>query len=48
MYHGLMNILELFLKKKQVQEIPCLHIDNPLPSKIVETDASEFGYGGIL
>jgi hypothetical protein len=34
--------------KKQVQEILCLYIVNPLAPKIVETDASELGYGGIL
>jgi len=49
LFHGLMNILELFNKlKKQVQEIPCLYIVNPLPLKIVETSDSELGYGGIL
>jgi len=34
--------------KKQVQEIPCLHIANPLAPKIVETYASKLGYKGIL
>ena len=34
--------------KKQVKEIPCLYLANPLAPKIVETDASELGYGGIL
>ena len=29
-------------------EIPCLHIADPLAFKIVETDASELGYRGIL
>jgi len=44
-----MNILLLFTRlKKKVQEIPCLHIVNPLAPKIVETYASELGYGGNL
>jgi hypothetical protein len=34
--------------KKQVQTIPLLHLANPLAPKIVETDASDLGYGGIL
>jgi len=34
--------------KKQVQTIPLLHLANPLAPKIVETDASDIGYGGIL
>jgi hypothetical protein len=34
--------------KKQVQEIPCLYIVNPLALKIVETGESELGYGDIL
>ena len=34
--------------KKQVLEIPCLHIADPDLEKIVETDASDIGYGGIL
>ena len=34
--------------KKQVLEIPCLHIADSLAFKIVETDASDLGYGGIL
>jgi hypothetical protein len=34
--------------KKQVKEIPCLYLANPLTSKIVEIDASDLGFGGIL
>ena len=34
--------------KKQVVSIPCLHLPDPLLPKIVETDASDIGYGGIL
>jgi len=34
--------------KKQVQKIPCLHIANPLAPKIVEINASELAYKGIL
>jgi hypothetical protein len=34
--------------KQQVQTIPLLHLANPLAPKIVETDASNLGYGGIL
>ena len=34
--------------KAQIQEILCLHLANPTTQKIVETDASELGYGGIL
>jgi len=34
--------------KKQVQTIPLLHLANPSAPKIVETDASDIGYGGIL
>ncbi|GAV70815.1 hypothetical protein CFOL_v3_14313, partial [Cephalotus follicularis] len=30
------------------KEIPCLHLASPLAFKIVETDASYVGYGGIL
>jgi hypothetical protein len=34
--------------KKQVQTIHLLHLANPLAPKIVKTDASDLGYGGIL
>jgi hypothetical protein len=34
--------------KKQVQTIPLLHLANPLAPKIVETNASNLGYGWIL
>ena len=34
--------------KTQVKELPCLSLPNPSAYKIVETDASDFGYGGIL
>ena len=36
------------LIKKFVQNIPCLFLTNPALPKIVETDASDLGYGGIL
>ena len=31
-----------------MKDIPCLNLANPLLPKIVETDASDLGYGGIL
>lgn len=31
--------------KKQVLEIPCLHIADPNLQKNIETDASDLGYG---
>ena len=34
--------------KDQVQSIPLLHLADPSAPKIVETDASDIGYGGIL
>jgi len=34
--------------KKQVQTILLLHLANPLAPKIVENDASDLGYDGIL
>ena len=34
--------------KKYVKTLPCLGILNPLAFKIVETDPSEIGFGGIL
>jgi hypothetical protein len=34
--------------KSQVPHLSCLHICNPVLYKIVETDASDLGYGGIL
>ena len=34
--------------KKLVKKLPCLGIPDPLAFLIVETDASELGYGGIL
>lgn len=34
--------------KKYVKTLPCLGIANPSAFKIVETDASEVGFGGIL
>ena len=34
--------------KRTVKEIPCLHLADPFAFKIVETDASNLGYGGIL
>ena len=34
--------------KTQVKDLPCLYLPNPQAFKIVETDASDLGYGGIL
>ena len=34
--------------KQKIKEIPCLSLPNPNAFKIVETDASDIGYGGIL
>ena len=31
-----------------MKSIPCLFLANPALPKIVETDASDLGYGGIL
>lgn len=36
------------LIKNTVKNIPCLSLANPALPKIVETDASDLGYGGIL
>ncbi|XLU30478.1 hypothetical protein S245_066544, partial [Arachis hypogaea] len=36
-----------FLKTK-VRNLPCLYLPVPHAFKIVETDASDLGYGGIL
>ena len=34
--------------KKHVKTLPCLGLPSPGSFKIVETDASELGYGSIL
>ena len=34
--------------KKYVKQLPCIVIPSPNTFKIVETDASDIGYGGIL
>ena len=34
--------------KSRVKTLPCLALANPEAFKIVETDASDIGYGGIL
>lgn len=34
--------------KSIVKKLPCLVIPDPGASLVVETDASELGYGGIL
>lgn len=34
--------------KEKVKTLPCLMLSNPSWDKIVETDASDIGYGGIL
>ena len=36
------------LIKNSVKCIPCLYLANPALPKVVETDASDIGYGGIL
>nr|KYP43243.1 polyprotein [Cajanus cajan] len=43
------EMTEIIIKIKQiVKNLPCLGIPDPEASLIVETDASELGYGGIL
>jgi len=34
--------------KSLVKSLPCLYLPNPQAPKIVETDAFDLGYGGIL
>nr|XP_016442202.1 PREDICTED: uncharacterized protein LOC107767648 [Nicotiana tabacum] len=34
--------------KQKVNNLPCLTLANPSWAKVVETDASDIGYGGIL
>ena len=34
--------------KKHIVEIPCLYLADPSLPKVVKTDASDLGYGGIL
>ncbi|GAV79394.1 hypothetical protein CFOL_v3_22859, partial [Cephalotus follicularis] len=34
--------------KLYAKEIPCLHLASPLTFKIIETDVSDIGYGGII
>ena len=34
--------------KHRITALPCLHLPNPAAFMIVETDASDIGYGGIL
>ena len=34
--------------KKHIVEISCLYLADPSLSKVVETDVSDLGYGGIL
>ena len=34
--------------KKYVKQLPCIVIPSPHAFKIVETDACDIGYGGIL
>ena len=34
--------------KEKVKSLPCLNVRNPLAFMIVEIDASDIGYGGIL
>ncbi|GAV78588.1 hypothetical protein CFOL_v3_22054, partial [Cephalotus follicularis] len=44
------NIHTQLIKQIKIyaKEIPCLHLPTPEAQKIVETDASNLGYGGIL
>ncbi|XLT46533.1 hypothetical protein HN873_039137 [Arachis hypogaea] len=43
------EITSIIIKiKNAIKEIPCIIILDPLVKLIVETDASELGYGGIL
>jgi hypothetical protein len=39
---------ERLKKRKHVKTLPCLCIINPLAFLIVEIDASDIGYGGML
>ncbi|WP_425311119.1 hypothetical protein, partial [Italian clover phyllody phytoplasma] len=34
--------------KTKVKTLPCLVLANPTWQKIIETDGSDIGYGGIL
>jgi len=34
--------------KTRIKSLPCLHLPNPSAFMVVETDASDIGYGGIL
>jgi hypothetical protein len=48
-HHGLTFIPKLLGKlRKHVKTLPCLGLPSPDSFKIVETDAFELGYGGIL
>ena len=47
LFLGLKNIPIRILKPK-VKALPCLGIPHPNAFMIVQTDASEIGYGGIL
>ena len=42
------HTLIIRLIKNKIKELPCLTIPNPEGSLIVETDASDIGFGGIL
>ena len=42
------KVVRLVKKKKKIKEIPCLHIADPSLYKIIETDASDIGFRGIL
>lgn len=35
-------------KKNQIKFLPCSHVADLNNYKIIETDASEIGYGGII
>ena len=34
--------------KLKVKQFPCLGLENPSFENLIQTDASEIGYGGIL
>ncbi|XP_068636030.1 uncharacterized protein [Aristolochia californica] len=44
----LQRFLGIQLIKSKVKQFPCLNLTNPSYPKVVETDASHIGYGGIL
>ena len=43
-----LRIYNTKIVKSRVKTLPCLALADPIAFKIVETDASDIGYGGIL